>query len=866
MHTLLEQIDRGQLWTFPGGIHPPQRKEISNQAAIATLPLPPQLRVPVRQHIGAPGRVLVRVGEQVLKGQPLTEADSPMAVPVHAPTSGTITAIAPMAVAHPSGLSELCIELESDGKDQWRPQQPISNPSELSPKALRQIIAAAGIAGMGGATFPSAVKLATQDKIKFLLINGAECEPYISADDRLMREQAPQILQGIALLCQIINPERVLIGIEDNKPEAIRAMEQALAQAKMPQVLVRTIPTKYPSGSEKQLIEILTGQQVPKGKLPADLGVLMHNVGTCFAIKRAICNDEPLIERVVTVTGEQAQQAGNYWVRIGTPVAWLLQHTHTNALTQQPLILGGPMMGFALPDSSAAISKGANCVIAPSLNELPPQPQPRNCIRCGECAQACPQQLLPQQLYWHAQAGEHDKAEQLNLFDCIECGACAFVCPSDIPLVQHYRIAKSAVREEKAAAAKAAAAKIRFEARQARLDKEKQERENRHKKAASSKAASGAANSAGVAAAIAKLKAEKAAQAASAEHNDSGEVDMAELRRQRKAQARAAKAAQAEHSESNPSSDEADPRKAAAAAVARAKAKRAAAQQAGTETEAAAKPKSAAVAAAIAKAKAKQATEAGVVTDTAAPQAAKPKSPAVAAAIAKAKAKQAAEAGMATDTAAPQAAKPKSAAVAAAIAKAKAKQAAERANSAGTDADTATGTDTAAAAATPVAAKPKSAAIAKAKAKQAAEAGVATDTAAPQAAKPKSAAVAAAIAKAKAKQAAERANSAGTDADTATGTDTAAAAATPVAAKPKSAAVAAAIAKAKAKQAAERAQQIDDDSGAQAEATVVADDGATEPTTVSSAKPADKRKAAVAAAIAKAKAKKAAEQANKENN
>ncbi|MBY6016917.1 electron transport complex subunit RsxC [Halomonas denitrificans] len=835
MQTLLEQIDQGQQWTFPGGIHPPERKSLSNGSAIAELPLPERFWVPLRQHIGQPGSLLVATGDTVLKGQALTRAQQPMAVPIHAPTSGTVGRIEPRVIAHPSGLPEMCIEIIADGEDHWRPRETRVNVEGLERDAILGRIRDAGIAGLGGATFPATIKLSTDKPVQFLIINGAECEPYITSDDRLMQDEAEAILSGIDILDHLIQPERILIAIEDNKPDAITAIRNALvASHRDPQrYLLRVIPTKYPSGSEKQLVQIVTGLEIPKGQLPADKGILMHNVGTCYAIKRAVLDDEPLIQRVVTVTGEQAGKPGNYWVRLGTDVQWLLEQTQSNPLPGQPLIMGGPMMGFALPRTDVAVVKATNCLLLPSLQELPPSPPARNCIRCGECAQVCPQRLLPQQLYWHSQAAEYDKAAQLNLSDCIECGACAFVCPSDIPLVHHYRIAKAELRDAAQKATKAEEAKLRFDARQARLEKEKAERESRHKSAAK---AAPAAPSSGVEAALARIKAKQAGAEES--------TDMAELRRQRKEQARAAKAAR----EQAPATGGDDRQAAVAAAVARAKAK-----QSGSDTPAADDPRKAAVAAAIARAKAKQAGEAGGDAAESAPAADDKRKAAVAAAIARAKAKQAGEAGGDAAESAPAAADDKrKAAVAAAIAKAKAKQAGE----AGSDA-----AESAPAAADDKRKAAVAAAIAKAKAKQAAEAN-GSDAAepAPAAADDKrKAAVAAAIAKAKAKQAAE-----------ANGSD--AAEPTPAAADDKrKAAVAAAIAKAKAKQAAEAngsdaaepAPAAADDKRKAAVAAAIAKQAA-EANGSDAAEPApaaadDKRKAAVAAAIAKAKAKQAAE-------
>ncbi|TKB48575.1 electron transport complex subunit RsxC [Ferrimonas sediminicola] len=749
MHTLIEEIDSGKLWDFPGGIHPPENKELSNQTPIDLLPLPERFYVPVSQHIGQPGSLLVKIGDQVKRGQPLTQPEGMMSLPVHAPTSGTIEAIGQWDSAHPSGLPELTITLRADGKDEWCQRRPISSLEQLSREQIQDKIRLAGIAGLGGATFPSHIKLAPAKPVEVLLINAAECEPYITADDTLMREFAAEIIQGIRVLDTLLTPKRILFGIEDNKPQAIAAIEQAIRNSGYDanHLQVRVIPTKYPSGSEKQLIQVLTGREVPSGKIPAELGMVMQNVGSVFAIKRAIFNDEPLIERVVTVTGERTKQPGNYWVRLGTPIDWLLEQTRFKPqLFGQKVIMGGPMMGFTLPSLKAPVIKSTNCLLLPSKKELPGNARELACIRCGECAKACPAQLQPQELYWHARAQELDKAQAQNLLDCIECGACAYVCPSDIPLVQYYRIAKSAIRHDQQKQQKAEAAKIRFEARQARLEAEKQERENRHKAASARRRSSAPTpDSDAVQAALARIK--------KAKPSAEGEQDMAALRAQRKAEARAAKAQKAGE----------DPKKAAvAAAIARAKAKQAQAKGDTSADNGAALPedrRKAAVAAAIAKAKAKLAQAQG---DTSADNGADPtedrRKAAVAAAIAKAKAKQAQAKG---DTSADNGADPtedrRKAAVAAAIAKAKAKQVQAKGDTSA-DNEPAPTEDRRKAAVAAAIAK------AKAKAKQAAEKddasadnGAAPTEAAPAAdANARKAAVARAIAKAKAKQAAAK--------------------------------------------------------------------------------------------------------------
>ena len=469
-----------KVWDIHGGIHPPENKIQSLDESILEAPIAPQLVLPLSQHIGAPARACVKVGQQVLKGQCIAEAVGPVSVPIHAPTSGTITAIEKRPIAHPSGLEDNCIILETDGNDQWRERNPVNDYSQLDKATLVNMIRSAGIAGMGGAGFPTSIKLNTRDNVVIdtLIINGTECEPYITADHALMREQADNVATGIAILVQLIKPVSVLIGIEDNKPDVIDGIKAAIAKhdlaklsGKTTTAEVITFPTKYPSGGEKQLIQILTGKEVPSGGLPADLGIVCQNIGTAVAIKNAICDDEPLISRITTVTGDAVMHRRNYHVLLGTPVEFLLKQSNYQQDKSGRLVMGGPMMGFALSSTAVPIVKTTNCILAPTETELPTPPPAQACIRCGMCAEACPASLLPQQLYWFAQGKELDKLEEHNIADCIECGACSYVCPSNIPLVQYYRASKADIRQRKIDHQNAEAARIRFEARQERLER-----------------------------------------------------------------------------------------------------------------------------------------------------------------------------------------------------------------------------------------------------------------------------------------------------------------------------------------------------------------------------------------------------------
>ncbi|WP_414830921.1 electron transport complex subunit RsxC [Alteromonas sp. H39] len=646
---IIANLNQNKLSSFPGGVHPEDRKALSANSAIARIPLPDLITVPMRQHVGTEGQCCVEVGDHVLKAQPLTTSQNPFCVPVHAPTSGEVVAIGPHVTAHPSGLTEMCISIRPDGKDTWTTLTPVVNYREMQPQKVVAAICDAGISGMGGAGFPTHIKTASSKEIEFLIINGVECEPYITSDDRLMREHAWQIRQGIDVLEHLLSPKAIIIAIEDNKPEAIEAMKIACQDKAAYRVVA--VETKYPAGGEKQLIQVITGREVPRNGLPADVGVLMFNVGTSYAIADAIFNGKPLIERVVTVTGEAVQQPGNFWALIGTPVRHLLdQANYLPKKQRQPqIIMGGPMMGFTLTDSDIPVVKITNCLLVPAKRELPDDDSERPCIRCSDCATACPASLLPQQLYWHAKAKELDKAQEYDLFDCIECGACAYVCPSEIPLVHYYRQAKAEIRTQRDERNKAEKARERFEARKARLEQEKLEREEKHRKAKEARLA--AANTPSekgeakdkVAAALARAKAKKAALADAegttpAKDDKKAQVAAAVERAKAKKAAQAAQNAQTStqqnEQEAPPTSAEQDKKDKVAAAIARAKAKKAAQQAASDADEKGnadsqaptAQPqdplspeeeKKRRVAAAVAKAKAKKAAQAAdSTTDT----------------------------------------------------------------------------------------------------------------------------------------------------------------------------------------------------------------------------------------------------------
>ncbi len=648
MLKLFSAFHKDKVWDFDGGIHPPEMKTQSSGTPLRQVPLAGQFIIPLKQHLGSEGELCVAVGDHVLRGQPLTYGKGRM-LPVHAPTSGTVTAITPHTTAHPSGLAELCVIIDADGEDSWMPRTPWPDYQNHSREALIERIHQYGVAGLGGAGFPTGTKLqGGGDKIETLIINAAECEPYITADDRLMQDCAAQVVEGIRILGHVLKPRQILIGIEDNKPQAISMLRAVLAGCH--DISLRVIPTKYPSGGAKQLTQILTGKQVPHGGRSSDIGVLMQNVGTAYAVKRAVVDGEPLTERVVTLTGEAVTHQGNVWARLGTPVRHLMDFAHFHACAGQMVIMGGPLMGFTLPNLDVPVVKITNCLLAPSESEMGEQPPEQSCIRCSACADACPADLLPQQLYWFSKGQQHDKAQAHNIADCIECGACAWVCPSSIPLVQYFRQEKAEINAIRDEARRNAEAKSRFEARQLRLEKEKAARQARHQAAAVQPAEK---DNAAIQAALARIR-EKKADAAQIIEIKAGALpdNQAAIaaREARKAEARQRQAAKASEQVVIPADNVTDPRKnAVEAAIARAKARKAAqaveAPESAAPDEDATDPRKAAVEAAIARAKARKAAQAVEATESAAPEenAIDPRKAAVEAAIARAKARKAAQ-------------------------------------------------------------------------------------------------------------------------------------------------------------------------------------------------------------------------------
>jgi electron transport complex protein RnfC len=479
------KTDKIKLHRMHGGLHLQDHKAESLVRGLQQASLPDQLIVPLRQHIGETNIPLVKPGTRVLGGQLIAASASPISAPIHAPSSGAIREISARPVPHPSSQSDSCIVIDLDGKDEHLPAEAIDT-DKLSSNELIDRISAAGIVGLGGASFPSSAKISRGDDqgIHSLIINGVECEPYITCDDILMQTYAEQVISGIAWLQRILKPDTTLIAIEDNKEKASQVMNQALSARNLENTRVVQIPTIYPSGGEKQLIQILTGKEIPRGKLAFDVGLFCQNVGTCAAISRALDQNQPLISRVVTLSGDGIRDAGNWEVRLGTPISHLVKLAggYLGSGDQQHLVMGGPMMGFSLSGDQVPIVKASNNILIMQQETIPQHPGDHaECIRCSNCADVCPAQLLPQQLYWHARARAYNKSEEYNLFDCIECGCCSAVCPSEIPLVQYYRATKSDIRAAQQAQFKSDRARIRFEFREKRLLLKKQQEEERRR-------------------------------------------------------------------------------------------------------------------------------------------------------------------------------------------------------------------------------------------------------------------------------------------------------------------------------------------------------------------------------------------------
>ena len=464
-----------------GGVRLDGRKRCAERRRITCLPTPPYLNVPLKQHIGAPAEPVVRVGEQVLKGQLLGRPPGPMSAPVHAPTSGRVIAIEDAPASHPSGLDTPTITVQSDGKEQWIELAPPIDPLALDAVAIEERIADAGVVGLGGAAFPAAVKLRlrTRHSIQTLIVNGAECEPYLTCDDRLMQERAEEIIDGVRIMLRALEQDRsdrtirALIAIENNKRDALAALKKAAAAH--PNITTIAVPTRYPMGSEKHLIRAVTGKEVPAKALAPEIGILVHNVGTAFAIHRALRLGQPLISRIVTISGGAVESPQNFEVPLGTPVSTLLRAAGGLRKPPARLLMGGPMMGAMLPHAEVPIVKGTSGILALTAAEIAERPAVP-CIRCGTCVAVCPCALVPVEMVSQIRSGRLEGALRFGLLDCVGCGTCAYSCPSRIPLLQYLNFAKGELTAREREKHKAEEARRLAERRTRRLAQEAETR------------------------------------------------------------------------------------------------------------------------------------------------------------------------------------------------------------------------------------------------------------------------------------------------------------------------------------------------------------------------------------------------------
>lgn len=432
------------LLTFQGGIHPPDKKELAKDSPITPAPVPQRVIIPLSQHVGAPCKPVVTIGQEIKKGQLLGEPTAFVSAPVHSSVAGKVVAIGDFPNA--MGRMVTSIVIENDGSEEWTSLKDDPDYMKLQPEVLKEKIKNAGIVGLGGAAFPTAVKLSPpkEKPIDTVIINGAECEPYLTADYRLMMERPFEVIEGLKILMKVLGVNKGFVGIENNKPDAIERMKKAAAGDR--NIEVCALEVKYPQGAEKMLIKAITGREVPPRGLPMDVATVVQNVGTAFAIYEAVRFGKPLIERVVTVTGEGIRKPSNLMVRIGTLVSELIDYCGGFVNGVGKVIAGGPMMGFALGSLEVAVTKGTSGILIIPEEGVIHAEEFKPCIRCGRCINICPMGLMPSMLSVLAEKGHYEDMKDYNLFDCFECGSCAFVCPSKRPIVQFIRLGKSLVK------------------------------------------------------------------------------------------------------------------------------------------------------------------------------------------------------------------------------------------------------------------------------------------------------------------------------------------------------------------------------------------------------------------------------------
>ena len=440
-------------FTFKGGVHPAHKKAQTEHLPIEVFPAPQKVIIPLAQHIGAPAKPLVKRGDRVTIGQVLGEAGGFVSAPVHASVSGTVLSMG--SFPHPMGKQVMSVEIENDGTDEKHPCIPFEKPwREAAPGELVQKIQSAGIVGMGGASFPTHVKLSppSNKPIDVLIINGAECEPYLTADHRLMLERTEDLLIGTQILKKILGAKKCYIAIELNKQNAIEAITAKFSDVRFKDISVAHLQAKYPQGGEKQLINAVTGRMVPSGGLPMDAGCVVQNVGTAIAVRDAILEGTPLFQRVVTVTGPTTGSPKNLLVRIGTPIRHILEACAVDMSATRKIIMGGPMMGIAQTDIDVPVIKSTSGILA--YDKTAPAQREYPCINCGHCVHACPIHLVPSRLAKFVEREKFDEAIEWNITDCMECGSCAYVCPSKINLVHLMKLGKYHIQTRRAAANK----------------------------------------------------------------------------------------------------------------------------------------------------------------------------------------------------------------------------------------------------------------------------------------------------------------------------------------------------------------------------------------------------------------------------
>ncbi len=459
-----------ETFAIRGGIHPETRKHLTADCAIERMPVPSLIRVPLQQHIGAEAVPQVKRDDLVLKGQLIGKARGAISANVHAPTSGRVIAVGNFSAPHPSGLPVTTITIRPDGEDRWGPRLPRLRPEDADPEEIAQRVMEAGIVGMGGATFPAAVKLSLRDRyaLHTLIINGAECEPYLTCDDRLLRERAEEVADGIRIMIRALGVARVIVAIEANKPQAIEAMRRHVFNMSA-EARVMRVPTLYPMGSEKHLMQTVTGLETPARALTAELGVVVHNAATAHAVHKAVRYGSPLISRVVTVSGAGVKRPANVEVPIGTPVSEIIDHCGGLTDTPDIVLLGGPMMGLPIQSLRVPVIKGTNGILALLAHETR-RKAAMPCIRCGGCIQVCPCGLMPMEMHSRIQAGDLEGAADLGLPDCVSCGSCSFNCPSNIQLVQSFNYAKGRLAATQSQKHQREEAKRLATARTARMD------------------------------------------------------------------------------------------------------------------------------------------------------------------------------------------------------------------------------------------------------------------------------------------------------------------------------------------------------------------------------------------------------------